>query len=178
MACLPVIPATWGWKPYLIPTIHSLATNDPSCVGELRRCRQPFVDRCAVLCRKCIAGTGEGVLLGAIGAPVLRVGVCPADLSLHHRGIVSGSRATRFAGLAASIEAVEVESMVRNIQGTSCVWCHDVKSVSALVCEVSSARLEMSRRLLDASDAREPPNRVEPGIGFFVPEAPIPSRPL
>lgn len=33
----------------------------------------------------------------------------------------------------------------------------------------------MSRRLLDASDAREPPNRVEPGIGFFVPEAPIPS---
>lgn len=36
----------------------------------------------------------------------------------------------------------------------------------------------MSRRLLDVSDAREPPNRVKPGIGFFVPEAPIPSRPL
>lgn len=34
----------------------------------------------------------------------------------------------------------------------------------------------MSRRLLDASDAREPPDRVKPGIGFFMPQAPIPSR--
>lgn len=34
----------------------------------------------------------------------------------------------------------------------------------------------MSRRLLDASDAREPPDRVKPGIGFFMPEAPIPRR--
>lgn len=33
----------------------------------------------------------------------------------------------------------------------------------------------MSRLLVDASDAREPPNRVKPGIGFFMPEAPIPS---
>lgn len=57
-----------------------------------------------MFCRKCIVDMGEGVLLGAIGAPVLRVGVCPADLSLHHRRIVSGSRATRFAGLTASME--------------------------------------------------------------------------
>lgn len=30
-------------------------------------------------------GTKDGVLLGAIGALVLRVGVCPTGLSLHHR---------------------------------------------------------------------------------------------
>lgn len=40
MACLPVTPATWGWKPYLIPIIHSLATNSPPSVETHRRCRR------------------------------------------------------------------------------------------------------------------------------------------
>lgn len=61
-----------------------------------------------MFCRKGIFYMGEGVLLGAIGAPVLRVGVCPADLSLHHRGIVSESRATRVASLRASMERSRV----------------------------------------------------------------------
>lgn len=61
-----------------------------------------------MFCRKCIFDMDEGVLLGAIGAPVLRVGVCPADLSLHHRGIVSESRATMVAGLTASMQRSRV----------------------------------------------------------------------
>lgn len=61
-----------------------------------------------MVCCKSIVVSGKGVLLGAIGAPVLRVGVCPADLSLHHRRIVSRSRATRVAGWTASMERLRV----------------------------------------------------------------------
>jgi hypothetical protein len=64
--------------------------------------------------------------------------------------------------------------MAWDVQGASCVLCHEVKSVSALPCEVSTTRFEMERRLLGASDARELSIGAgsSRGIGFFMPEAP------
>lgn len=131
----------------------------------------------AVFCRKRIVVSVGDVLLGAIGAPVLRVGVCPADLSLHHRGIVSRRRGARVAGLTASIERRRMAGW-RGTYGEHFVCCLTACGVCLLWPAKCRRRGWKCRDgYWMPSDAREPPDRVKPGIGFFVPQAPIPSRP-
>jgi hypothetical protein len=103
---------------------HLLAAISLPIAGTSSRYRRPFVARFnAIFCRERVAGLSEGVLLGAIGAPVLRVGVCPADLSLHHRGSSVRGLWDTDRGLDCFNGAVEGELMARDLQGTSFVRC-------------------------------------------------------